>query len=114
MNPFTNLITRRAILRGAGCALALPWLESFSANAPPPRRRTAAGGCSRKRVEVFFPGAGANGYYGGPGGPARKIKLTKPLPPHEQLKSKANVTPGLLKKGGGGLELPPPQTGGLL
>ena len=35
INSSTNHIPRRAILRGAGCALALPWLESFAAKASP-------------------------------------------------------------------------------
>ncbi len=33
LNPSSNQISRRAILRGTGATLTLPWLESFAAQA---------------------------------------------------------------------------------
>ena len=53
-------ISRRAVLRGAGVTMALPWLESLPAlGAAPSTARTAAG--FPKRFAVVFMGNGING-----------------------------------------------------
>ena len=52
-SPGANRIARRAILRGAGVTMALPWLESFAAKA-------ATSGATEfpKRFGVVFLGCG--------------------------------------------------------
>ena len=49
--PTSQQIARRAVLRGAGVTMALPWLESFA---------TAAPGGFPKRFGVVFLGNGVN------------------------------------------------------
>ena len=39
VNPFkSNAFSRRAVLRGTGCAMALPWLESRNVWGDSPKR----------------------------------------------------------------------------
>jgi uncharacterized protein DUF1552 len=110
-NPASNLITRRAVLRGAGVTLALPWLESIAAKAS-----TAVAGESAfpKRFGVVFLGCGVNEDHWGSEGSGAEMKLSKSLSPLEPLKSKINVIHGLFNKGAMGLGIHPPQTGSLL
>jgi hypothetical protein len=105
----SNLIARRAILRGAGVTMALPWLESFAAKA-------AAGGVEAfpKRFGVVFLGCGVNEDHWSSEGSGADMKLSKSLSPLEPLKSKINVVHGLFNKGAMGLGIHPPQTGSLL
>jgi hypothetical protein len=109
MNPPATRITRRAILRGAGVALALPWLESFAAGAG--RAEAAA---FPKRFGVVFLGCGVNEDHWGSEGAGPEMKLSKSLSPLEPLKGKVNVIHGLFNKGAVGLGIHPPQTGSLL
>src|SRR5262245_20376158 len=109
MIPSANRISRRAILRGAGCAMALPWLESFAAKASP-----ASSEAFPKRFAVVFLGCGVNEDHWGSEGSGPEMKLSKSLSPLEPLKSKINVIHGLFNKGAMGLGIHPPQTGGLL
>ena len=51
----SRAFSRRAILRGSGCAMALPWLESVSAMAQAP-----APADFPKRFGVVFMGCGVN------------------------------------------------------
>ena len=109
INSSTNRVSRRAILRGAGCAMALPWLESFAAKASP-----ASSKAFPKRFAVVFLGCGVNEDHWGSEGSGPEMKLSKSLSPLETLKSKINVIHGLFNKGAMGLGIHPPQTGGLL
>ncbi|MBO0861081.1 MAG: DUF1552 domain-containing protein [Chloracidobacterium sp.] len=109
MNPISNRITRRAILRGAGVTLALPWLESFASKASP-----KGAGAFPKRFGVVFLGCGVNENHWGSEGSGSEMKLSKSLSPLEPLKSKINVIHGLFNKGATGLGIHPPQTGNLL
>src|SRR5262249_54258817 len=109
MNPSSNRITRRAILRGAGVTLALPWLESFAAKAAP-----ASSEAFPKRFGVVFLGCGVNEDHWASEGSGPEMKLSKSLAPLEPLKSKINVIHGLFNKGAMGLGIHPPQTGSLL
>jgi Protein of unknown function (DUF1552) len=109
MNPSSNCISRRAILRGAGCALAAPWLESFGAKAG-----TTGAEVFPKRFGVVFLGCGVNEDHWGSEGSGPEMKLSKSLSPLEPLKSKINVIHGLFNKGAMGLGIHPPQTGSLL
>jgi hypothetical protein len=109
INSSTNRVSRRAILRGAGCAMALPWLESFAAKAS-----TASSEAFPKRFAVVFLGCGVNEDHWGCEGAGPEMKLSKSLSPLESLKGKINVIHGLFNKGAMGLGIHPPQTGGLL
>ncbi len=109
MNLSANRITRRAILRGAGVTLTLPWLESFAANAG-----AVGAEAFPKRFCVVFLGCGVNEDHWGAEGDGPKMKLSKSLSPLEPLKSKINVIHGLFNKGAMGLGIHPPQTGSLL
>src|SRR5262245_63694944 len=109
MNSSTNLGARRAILRGAGCAMALPWLESFAAKAAP-----ATAEAFPKRFGVVLLGCGVNEDHWGSEGSGPEMKLSQSLSPLEPLKGKLNVIHGLFNKGAMGLGIHPPQTGSLL
>ncbi len=109
MNPSSNRISRRAILRGAGVSLSLPWLESFAAKAG-----IAGAEGFPKRFGVVFLGCGVNEDHWGSEGSGTEMKLSKSLSPLEPLKSKINVIHGLFNKGAMGLGIHPPQTGSLL
>jgi hypothetical protein len=109
MNPSASRISRRAILRGAGVTMALPWLESFAAKAAPIKSETFP-----RRFGVVFLGCGVNEDHWGSEGSGAEMKLSKSLSPLEPLKSKINVIHGLFNKGATGLGIHPPQTGSLL
>ncbi|HWD99843.1 MAG TPA: DUF1552 domain-containing protein, partial [Bryobacteraceae bacterium] len=84
--PTARRIARRAILRGAGVTMALPWLESFAAKA-------AAVGATEfpRRFAVVFLGCGVNEDHWGSEGSGAQMKLSKTLSPLEPLKGKINV-----------------------
>jgi hypothetical protein len=109
INSSTNRVSRRAILRGAGCVMALPWLESFAAKASP-----ASSEAFPKRFAIVFLGCGVNEDHWGSEGSGPEMKLSKSLSPLETLNGKINVIHGLFNKGAMGLGIHPPQTGGLL
>ncbi|HEX4948800.1 MAG TPA: DUF1552 domain-containing protein [Blastocatellia bacterium] len=102
----SSRISRRAILRGAGVTIALPWLESFAAPA-----ETAK---FPQRFGVVFLGCGVNENHWNAEGNGAEMKLSKSLAPLEPLKHKINVIHGLFNKGAMGLGIHPPQTGSLL
>jgi Protein of unknown function (DUF1552) len=102
-------ITRRAILRGAGCTLALPWLESFAA-----RAKGVGAEIFPQRFGVVFLGCGVNEDHWWSEGSGAEMKLGKSLAPLEPLKHKLNVIHGLFNKSSVGLGVHPPQTGSLL
>jgi Protein of unknown function (DUF1552) len=105
-DPSNNRIARRAILRGVGVTMALPWFESFAA--------TAGAELFPKRFGVVFLGCGVNEDHWSSEGSGAEMKLSKTLSPLEPLKSKINVIHGLYNKGAMGLGIHPPQTGSLL
>ena len=99
---FARTISRRAVLRGAGVVMALPWLESlrvFGAPAPFP-----------KRFGVMFMGCGINEDYWSASGDGAEMKLSKTLSPLEPLKHKINVIDGLFNKAATGQGIHPAQT----
>jgi hypothetical protein len=109
LKPPQHQIARRAILRGAGVTMALPFLESFAA-----RAGTTGDVVLPKRFGVVFLGCGVNEDHWGSEGSGADMKLSKSLSPLEPLKSKINVVHGLFNKGATGLGIHPPQTGSLL
>ncbi|MFO1247547.1 MAG: DUF1552 domain-containing protein [Alphaproteobacteria bacterium] len=109
VNPFkSNAFSRRAVLRGTGCAMALPWLESVSAVAEP----TAAD--FPKRFGVVFLGCGVNENHWSSTGNGADMKLSKTLESLEPIKQKINVVDGLYVKALTNQGIHPAQTGSLL
>jgi hypothetical protein len=96
-------LTRRTVLRGAGVAMALPWLESLNAAATPP-----------KRFAVLFMGNGVNEDQWFATGAGESMELSKSLAPLAPVKTKVNVIDGLFMKTLTGQGIHPAQTGSLL
>lgn len=103
-------ISRRAVLRGAGVAVALPWLESFSAVGAPVNSPAVF----PKRFAVLFMGCGINEKYWSAEGQGAQMTFGKTLSVLEPIKHKVNVIDGLFNKSAMNLGIHPPQTGGLL
>src|SRR5215472_11678929 len=89
----TPRMTRRAVLRGAGCAMTLPWLPSLDAFADTPPASAFP-----KRFGVVFLGNGINEDHWSAGGQGAAMQLSKTLSPLEPLKQKINVIDGLYVK----------------
>src|ERR1700722_14683809 len=102
-------ISRRAVLRGAGCTVALPWLESLHALAdvPPPS-------AFPKRFGIVFLGNGINEDHWSAEGQGAAMTLSKTLSPLEPLKQKINVIDGLYVHALTGQGIHPAQTSSLL
>src|SRR3954462_2967140 len=105
---FERTISRRSILRGAGVAMALPFLESL------PAFGAAATSPFPKRFAVMFMGCGVNEDHWSASGDGADMKLSKTLSVMEPLKHKINVIDGLFNKASTGLGIHPAQTGSLL
>jgi hypothetical protein len=105
----TNLLSRRTILRGAGVAMALPWLESLPAFAD-----TTTPAAFPKRFGVLFMGNGVNEDHWNAEGSGADMKLSTTLEPLEPIKHKINVIHGLFQKRATGMGIHPAQTGSLL
>src|SRR5687768_7426635 len=108
-SPSATSISRRAVLRGAGVTMALPWLESVHALGA-----TTAPDGFPKRFAVLFMGNGVNEDHWGSEGSGADMKLSKTLEPLEPLKHKINVIHGLFQKRATGMGIHPAQTGSLL
>lgn len=108
-NSSRSGISRRAVLRGAGVTVALPWLESL-----PAFGESAAAGAFPKRFAVLFMGNGVNEDHWGSEGSGAAMKLSQTLEPLEPLKHKINVIHGLFNKPATGQGIHPAQTGSLL
>jgi Protein of unknown function (DUF1552) len=105
----THGISRRAVLRGAGVTMALPWLPSLCARAD-----TDTPASFPKRFGVLFMGNGINEEQWGAEGSGADMKLTGSLRVLEPLKQKINVIEGLYNHNAVGHGIHPAQTGGLL
>jgi hypothetical protein len=106
--PFTHPITRRALLKGVGVTVALPWLESLpvwgaEASATPPQRFAA-----------LFMGNGINQKHWWAQGSGADMELSKSLQPLAPLRSRLNVVSGLFNKAATGVGIHPGQTGNIL
>jgi hypothetical protein len=97
------------VLRGIGCTVALPMLESMQAWADTP---TAS--AFPKRFAVVFLGNGVNENHWSAEGQGAAMTLSKTLTPLEPLKNKINVIDGLQVKALIGQGIHPGQTGSLL
>jgi hypothetical protein len=107
--PFSRAFSRRVMLKGAGCAMALPWLESVNALADTPSPSDFP-----KRFGVVFLGCGVNENHWSAEGSGAEMKLSKTLQPLEPLKQKINVIDGLFVKALTNQGIHPAQTGSIL
>jgi len=107
--PFSRAFSRRVVLKGAGCAMALPWLESVNALADTPSPSDFP-----KRFGVVFLGCGVNENHWSAEGSGAEMKLSKTLQPLEPLKQKINVIDGLFVKALTNQGIHPAQTGSIL
>jgi len=105
----SKTMSRRVVLKGAGCSVALPWLMSVNALADTP-----AAADFPKRFAVMFLGCGVNENYWSAEGSGADMKLSKTLSPLEPLKQKINVIDGLNVKALINQGIHPAQTGSLL
>jgi Protein of unknown function (DUF1552) len=106
--------TRRALLRGAGVTMALPWLESLTWAAGPTAPAAGAKSAYPKRLAVLFMGNGVNGNHWWSKGNGAAMKLGKSLAPLDPLKKKINVINGLYNQPSVGVGIHPGQTGNIL
>ena len=104
----THAFSRRAVLKGAGCAMALPWLESVSAVAQPKPSDFP------KRFGVVFFGCGIHEDHWSATGQGADMVLSKTLQPLEPIKTKINVVDGLYVPELVGQGIHPGQTGSIL
>jgi Protein of unknown function (DUF1552) len=104
-----STFSRRNVLRGAGCTVALPFLESLTAYADTPPASVFP-----KRFGVVFLGNGINEDHWAASGEGASMRLSKSLSPLEPLKQKLNVIEGLYVKALTGQGIHPGQTGSLL
>ena len=109
MTDHRTRMTRRTVLRGAGVAISLPWLESLSAwgdessTAGPP-----------KRFAALFMGNGINPNHWWAKGSGAEMELGQTLEPLAPFKGKLNVVTGLFNKQATGVGIHPGQTGNIL
>ncbi|PHQ33527.1 DUF1552 domain-containing protein [Rhodopirellula bahusiensis] len=110
MNPAVN---RRTLLRGAGVAMALPWLESI----PVWGSETMIGHDAAEtpqRFAALFMGCGINADHWWAKGAGEDMELGKSLAPMESLKHKMNFITGLFNENATGVGIHPGQTGNIL
>ncbi len=110
-------VSRRTLLRGAGVAMALPWLESV----PVWGTTDAAGdddpsGVSPhpRRFAALFMACGVNQDHWWAEEVGDRLELGKSLEPMEPLKSKMNFLTGLFNENATGVGIHPGQTGNIL
>src|SRR6516225_10522446 len=88
----TRTITRRTVLRGAGVALGLPWLEAMM---PAARAQSAAGARGPVRMAVLYMANGVNTKQWTPDGEGRDFRLSPTLQPLEEFKDDVLVLSNL-------------------
>lgn len=104
-----NAISRRTLLRGLGCTMALPWLEAF-----PLLAREGNAAWLPKRFAALFMGNGVNSRHWWAKGKGAAMDLGKSLEPLKPLRSRLNVVSGLFNKSATGVGIHPGQTGNIL
>jgi hypothetical protein len=97
------------MLRGAGVAMTLPWLESISALGA-----TTGTSPYPQRFAAVFMGNGINGNHWWSKGSGDAMQLSKSLEPLTPIKKKINVINGLFNEPAVGEGIHPGQTGNLL
>src|SRR5262245_15458294 len=109
-------LSRRTLLRGAGVAMALPWLESIPVWGAPAAAEAGADGQSPfpKRFAALFMACGINATHWWAKGNGTDVELGRTLEPLEPLKTKLNVISGLFNRAAVGVGIHPGQTGNIL
>ena len=103
----SNQISRRTVLRGAGVAMALPWMESIPVWG-------ATGQMGPKRIATLFMANGINPNHWSAKGAGADMELGKCLEPFKPFKAKMNYITGLYNQASLGVGIHPGQTGNLL
>ncbi|MFO0915110.1 MAG: DUF1552 domain-containing protein [Pirellulales bacterium] len=113
MKTDADRISRRVLLRGAGVAMALPWLESLPVWGSP---LESAGDASEfpKRFAALFMGNGISPEHWWAKGDGPTMELSRSLQPLEPWKQKIQVIHGLFNKNATGVGIHPGQTGNIL
>ena len=106
-------VTRRTLLRGAGVAMALPWLESIPVWGLEATEGDNIAPCP-KRFAALFMACGVNPNHWSARGGGVEMQLSKSLQPLEPVKTKVNVISGLFNKNATGVGIHPGQTGNIL
>src|SRR5262249_28180436 len=112
--PMTNpqsQLTRRTLLRGIGCTVALPWLEAIPLVG---RAAEPEGPAHPQRFAALFMGNGVNSTHWWAKGAGADMELSKSLEPLAPFRSKPNVVSGLFNKSATGVGIHPGQTGNIL
>ncbi len=104
-------ISRRTFLRGAGVAMALPWLESIPVWGTPMPGAAAAW---PKRFATLFMACGVNPDQWWARGAGATMELSRTLQPLAPLRAKLNVIDGLFNRNATGVGIHPGQTGNIL
>src|SRR3954464_14217169 len=89
----THQLTRRAVLRGLGVTVALPWLESLPVWGDEPARGRSSE--APVRLAVLFAGNGFHGKEGWAKGEGRGMQLGGVLKPLEPFKERLLFVRGL-------------------
>jgi hypothetical protein len=110
--PTTHRLTRRALLRGLGVTVALPWLESLSVWGDKPARGRASQ--APVRLAVLFAGNGFHSKEWWANGVGRSMQLGKVLAPLEPFKDKLLFLRGLYNAEAGKGGIHSAMTGNLL
>lgn len=97
MNQPTHVISRRHFLRGAGVALGLPWLESFTAYGESVAGINGVGRSTDapRRLAAVFMGNGVNPHHWGADASEAGMVLKNSLRPLDPLRNKLLVFKGL-------------------
>jgi hypothetical protein len=119
MNDSTRTVnrhqmSRRRLLRGAGVAMALPWLESIPVWGAEPGTKAVVPAATPKRLAVLFMANGINQKYWSATGTGTGMQLGESLSPLEPVKTKINFVKGLFNKAATGVGIHPGMTGNLL
>src|SRR5947209_7658012 len=97
-------LNRRTFLRGAGVAMALPWLESIPVWGA---AATPAGAALPRRFATLFMACGINPNHWYARGAGADMELSKSLEPMAPFKTKMNVINGLFNKKATGVGIHP-------
>jgi hypothetical protein len=114
MNQRADKINRRALLKGAGVTVALPWLESLPFFGSEALADSPAAAAFPKRIAVLFMGNGISPPHWSARGAGADMQLSKSLEPLAPFRSRLNVISGLFNKHATGVGIHPGQTGNIL
>jgi hypothetical protein len=113
-NPKRSNPSRRRFLRGAGVAMALPWLESVPVWGAEAGAVAGTVAGAPKRFAACFMGCGINMDHWWAKGSGKEMELGRSLAPMDGLKHKMNFVTGLFNKSATGVGIHPGQTGNIL